>query len=126
MNAAARIVSRTGKFTHITPVLKDLHWLPIRQRILYKLAVLTFKCIYGQAPDYLSELVNIRVSSRALRTCEQTVLSIPLVRTATGQHSFYSAAPAIWNNLPPEIRSIYSLDGFKSKLKTFLFDQAFN
>ena len=58
-NAAARILTGTKRFEHITPILKALYWLPIRQRISYKLAVTTFKCIKGQAPPYLCNMINL-------------------------------------------------------------------
>lgn len=126
MNAAARVVSQTGKFTHITPVLKNLHWLPVKCRIRYKLAVLAFKCIHGAAPGYLSHIVVVREPSRVLRSSKQPVtLTTPLMRTNIGQHSFLCAAPMIWNQLPSEIRNINTLNSFKSALKTHLFVNAF-
>ena len=54
-NAAARVVTGTRKFDHITPVLHQLHWLPMRQRITFKLAIITFKCLRGLAPSYLAD-----------------------------------------------------------------------
>jgi len=53
-NAAARVVTGTKKFDHITPVLRDLHWLPVRQRIKYKLAMTVYKCLGGLAPTWLT------------------------------------------------------------------------
>ena len=59
-NAAARLILGIGKFSHITPALYELHWLPVSLRIDYKILLLTFKCIYGLAPTYLSDLISIK------------------------------------------------------------------
>ena len=61
-NNAARVVSGSKKYDHITPVLKDLHWLPIRKRIEFKILLLTFKCMQGCAPLYLRELLQYKDS----------------------------------------------------------------
>ena len=53
-NAAARVTTKTRKFDHITPVLRELHWLPVRKRIVYKLAVMVYKCLHRLAPPYLA------------------------------------------------------------------------
>ena len=53
-NAAARVTTKTRKFDHITPVVRELHWLPVRKRIAYKLAVMVYKCLHGLAPPYLA------------------------------------------------------------------------
>ena len=58
-NAAARLILGIGKFSHITPALYELHWLPVSLRIYYKILLLTFNCIYGLAPTYLSDLISI-------------------------------------------------------------------
>jgi len=54
-NAAARVVTRSRKFDHITPVLHELHWLPMVQRVRFKLALIVFKCLHGLAPSYLTD-----------------------------------------------------------------------
>jgi len=54
-NAAARVVTGTKKFDHMPPVLRGLHWLPVRQRIKYKLAMTVYKCLHGLAPTYLAD-----------------------------------------------------------------------
>ena len=65
-NAAARVVTRTRKYDHIKPVLKQLHWLPISQRINYKILLLTYKALNGQAPSYITELLEPYVPTRNL------------------------------------------------------------
>ena len=121
-NQAARIVCCIQKFDHIQPVLKSLHWLPIPARIEYKILLLTFKCVHGTAPVYLSQLIEIYQPARSLRSEGQVLLKKTKSRTKTyGDRSFQHCAPYLWNNLPQDVRSISSLSGFKSALKTFLF-----
>ena len=121
-NIAARIVSRCSKSDHITPVLHSLHWLPVQQRITYKLMLLTFKCIHGLAPSYLAELVSLHQQPRALRSGSQHLLHVPRSRLKTyGDRCFEVAAPTEWNKLPMALRETKSLPMFKSMLKTHLF-----
>jgi len=54
-NAAARLVTGVLRCNHITPILQQLHWLPVQQHVLFKIAVLVFQCLAGQAPSYLSD-----------------------------------------------------------------------
>ena len=58
-NAAARVVTGARKFDHITPVLHEVHWLPVRQRIRFKLAMTVYKCLSGLAPAYLADDICI-------------------------------------------------------------------
>ena len=67
MNTAARLVTRTRKFDHITPVLQDLHWLPIESRSKFKILLLVYKCLYGLAPSYLSKRLSLK-PNRGLRS----------------------------------------------------------
>ena len=66
-NNAARVITRTSKYDHITLVLKELHWLPVESRIAFKMLVMTFKCISGLAPSFLAELVQPRKRDGRLR-----------------------------------------------------------
>ena len=121
-NTAARIVSRTKKFDHVTPVLNRLHWLPIKKRIEFKTLLLTYRCVNGKAPKYLEELLSPYEPSRRLRSSDQHLLNIPTCRLKTyGDKCFSIAAPKAWNSLPMELRMSSSLDVFKKKLKTHLF-----
>ena len=58
-NSAARLVTRTRSSDHITPVLRTLHWLPVKYRIMYKILLLTYKCMHGLAPEYLNDLIKV-------------------------------------------------------------------
>ena len=116
-NAAARLILGIGKFSHITPALYELHWLPVSLRIDYKILLLTFKCIYGLAPTYLSDLISIKSNSLYnLRSTGKLLLDHPKGKmpTTLGARSFSAAAPKLWNELPLELRQATSLDSFKS------------
>ena len=63
-NSAERLMSLTFRFHHITPVMKSIPWLPVNYRIVFKVAILTFKISYGLSPDYLKEFVTIKEISR--------------------------------------------------------------
>ena len=125
-NSAARLVSRTRYKDHITPVLRKLHWLPIKYRIMYKILLLTFKCLHGLAPDYLADLIHEYKPSRNLRSSSKLNLVSPSVSTISyGQRSFYHAAPKLWNDIPYHIKNSMTLGQFKSSLKTHMFTLAF-
>jgi hypothetical protein len=125
-NTAARVVTRMPKFCHISPVLKQLHWLPVEFRIQYKLLLLTYKCLHGKAPDYLGKLITPYIPSRALRSCSKDLLCIPKYRLKTcGSLSFSVAAPTLWNGIPVDIKTAETFNSFKSKLKTWLFKKAY-
>ena len=88
---AARIVANKRKYEHVTPILRSLNWLPVRDQLYFRDAVLAFKCMSGLAPVYLSDKLITRstVSKRESETRNSQMLSIPLFRTATGQKTFY-------------------------------------
>uniref|UniRef100_A0AAR2L787 Reverse transcriptase domain-containing protein n=1 Tax=Pygocentrus nattereri TaxID=42514 RepID=A0AAR2L787_PYGNA len=125
-NAAARVLTRARKFDHITPILSSLHWLPVKFFIDYKILLLTYKSLKGLAPQYLAELLIPYNPPRTLRSQEAGLLSVPRIRknNALGK-AFSYKAPQLWNNLPINIRDSDTLSVFKSRLKTFLFEQAF-
>jgi len=76
-NSAARLISGARRFDHITPILRTLHWLPIKQRIIFKIAVLVFRCLIGVAPQYLIDAIEIRRPCRELRSSSQLLLHSP-------------------------------------------------
>ena len=125
-NAAAKIITNSKKYDHVTPLLETLHWLPVEERIKFKIAKITYNCLKKLAPNYLCALVKPYKPNRTLRSIEQNLLTIPKTNTKTlGNKSFYVAAPTVWNSLPLEIRNSESLDIFKSRLKTYLFNSYF-
>ena len=120
-NFSARLISGTYKYYHKTPVLKSLHCPPVEERIRYKIAVFGFKCVYGSAPGYLQNLVELYTPRRTLRSSrDKLTLSIPKVRTLYDERSLRYHCAVEWNTLPYDIRSRESLGSFKVKLKIFL------
>ena len=125
-NAAARLLTKTNKRSHITPVLASLHWLPVSFRVHFKILVLTYRALHGQAPKYISDLVSRYVPGRALRSADQGLLEVPFSRLKTkGDRAFQVIAPTLWNTLPQALRAAPSVYIFKSQLKTLLFERAF-
>jgi hypothetical protein len=128
LNAAARVIRIIPRYSHITPVLKGLHWLPIAFRIKFKIALLVFKALRGMAPSYLAEIITQKTTTRySLRTNNKHLLTVPLMKRKTfGDRAFAFAGPKVWNELPTEIKETQNIDTFKKKLKTHLFIEAFN
>ena len=125
-NTAARILTLSKKYDHITPIMKTLHWLPVKQRIIFKILTLTFRCLHGQAPDYLISLLNPYKPTRALRSSGDSLLCVKKTRTKSyGDRAFQNAAPRLWNKLPKKLRQCDSLSAFKSGLKKHLFDKSY-
>jgi len=126
-NSAARLISRTRKYDHVTPVLKQLHWLPIRERIVFKILVFTFKALHNLGPEYIQDIVKIHKPTRALRSQFSVMAAVPRTRTTTyGDRTFAKSGPTLWNALPETIRAITRLSTFKKELKTLLFKRAYD
>ena len=125
-NSAARLVLRKRKRDHVTPMLKELHWLPVKSRCQYKIAVLTYRHFDGSLAPYLSATLCTRRASRTLRSSNENRLVVPRrnLRSA-GERAFSFVAPVIWNSLPAGLRQLSSLNQFKCQLKTHLFEQYF-
>ena len=125
-NQAAKIIFKKKKSDHVTPILIQLHWLPVKYRIQYKLLLLTFKCIQGKAPQYLTSLIELYTPPHALRSGNTVLLKEKKGRLKYyGDRAFSVAAPHLWNNLPQELRHCDTTESFKKELKTFFFRQAF-
>ena len=127
LNAAAWVTTHTKKFDHIAPILRELHWLPINQRILSKGLVLTFNRLHNLAPTYLQSLLTMYTPACTLQSSHTFSLAIPKVHTNTyGELPFSYVAPAAYNKVTAEIIQSRSLSIFKSKLKTHLFQSAYS
>ena len=131
LRSAARLIGRIPKFSHISSYMRDvLHWLPLKQRIEYRISTLVWRCMLGLAPAYLCELCSPTLSShpfRSLRSTEQSLLSVPFARTSTMQSRAFSVVgPSTWNGLPLTLRSLCKNPSqtFLSHLKTVLFGRA--
>ena len=122
-NSAARLVTRTKKHESISPVLRNLHWLPIQSRIQFKILLLTYQCFHNFAPLYLTELLTPYKPERTLRSCKKSLLCIPQVITKSyGERSFSHSASILWNNLPYQLRNTQKYTEFRTNLKTYLFN----
>ena len=119
--ACARVILIRPKRDHVTPMLLELHWLPVKCRIIFKTLLLTFKCLHGLAPTYLSALLSPYCPTRSLRSSDQLLLNQPTSRTKLGERSFSCAAPRAWNQLPIAVRQCATVNHFKVALKTYLF-----
>ena len=120
-NAAARLITHFRKCDHITPVLFDLHWLPVCERIKFKILLLTFKALHQQSPTYIQDLITHYLLSRSLQSSFMLSLNPVSFNLKTyGSRAFSVSAPELWNKLPDDIRSCENLSLFKHKLKTYL------
>ena len=127
-NNAARIITLTRKHDHITPVLHELHWLPVKFRIMYKLLVTAHKSLNERGPVYLKDLLEWYQPPRSLRSEDEHKLREPRWRLKSfGARSFENAVPYLWNNvLTTDLRKETSVDKFQADLKTHLFITAYS
>jgi len=127
-NSLARIVLQQPKCSHATPLLRSLHWLPMKKRIEFKLAFLTYKLRLTSTPIYLARLLSDKTTNGAmtLRSSSKPQLTETRTRTDYGARAFRVAAPKIWNTLPADIQLAPCLTTFKKRLKTSLFAAAYD
>ena len=120
-NAAARMVVLTPKHEHISPVLQKLYWLPVEHHIIFKVLLMTFKCLNGTVPSYLSDLIRRYIPRRNLTPANgHRLFDVKYNLRNYVFRSFSVAPPQLWNDMPQGIRSCDSLNDFKKKLK-FIF-----
>ena len=123
-NMCAHLVLRRNKRDSITQCLQQLHWLPVRKKITFKVLVLTFKLLHGEGPAYLKNLIHRYTPGRqGLHSSHDTnLLVIPRTKRITfTSRSFSVTAPTLWNSSPRDLRQSMTLLCFKNKLKTHLF-----
>jgi len=127
LNAAARLVYSSRRYDRVTPLLRELHWLRMSQRIDYKLAVLVYRCLNGLAPSYLaSDLQRVADlgARRRLSSASTSTLVVPATCLSTvGDRAF---PVAVWNSLPADVTSSPSLPTFQRRLKTELFARSYS
>jgi len=130
LNAAARLIYSRRKYDPVTPLLKELHWLRVPERIKFRLAVLVFKCRNNTAPQYLADDLQWAAdddSRMRLRSAASNKLVVRRSRLSTaGDRAFGVAAPRLWNSLPTGVTSARTLPVFKKHLKTHLFNTSYN
>jgi hypothetical protein len=128
-NAASKVILRKKKTDHVSPLLRELHWLPVESRIKYKIACICYSAKFENGPSYLRDLIitydnpstyNLR-SRMDNRTFEPPSTNLVTI----GDRSFSAAAAAVWNSLPFSVRHSVSMESFKRSLKTYLFDQEY-
>src|ERR1043165_8467743 len=128
-NAAARLLADLPKYSYISDYMRrELHWLPVADRVNFKIATLVWKAMTGTAPDYIAQLclpVGTQTGRCALRSASRNDLIVPSFRTtARARRDFSIAAPRIWNTLPPSLRATNAACGymvFSRLLKTHFF-----
>ncbi len=125
-NAAARVLTRSRKYDHITPILQSLHWLPIKFRISYKILLLAYKALNDLAPAYLTNLLIMLQSNPLPKVLNSGLLVVHRTAKSTkGGRTFSYLAPKLWNSFPDKVWGSDTLSLFNSRLKTHLFSQAF-
>ena len=127
-NCAARVVLNINKFDSITSGLKKLHWLPVKERIQYKIILIVYKALNGNQPIYIQTMLEPYIPARKLRSSDkQFILKEKRAKLVTmGDRAFSISAPRLWNSLPDNIRNPgLELNAFKTNLKTFLFQKTF-
>ena len=142
-NRAARIVLGVGRRASIGPLLRQLHWLPVSERIQFKIAIQTFKTLHTNQPAYLRDVLVPYTPSRNLRSSSSNLLVVPRIESVFQSRAFSYVAPHLWNSLPVNLRGLADLSPpltvsdsllstrpslptasfslFKSQLKTHLF-----
>ena len=116
-NAAARLVTRKRKRDSVSSILRELHWLNVESRVIFKVILIVYKAIYGMC----SENLVVRYKQYNCRPNDFLLLETKVVKTKYGKRTFDYAGPRLWNALPLDVRTIDSIDTFKKKLKTILF-----
>ncbi|KAF7252366.1 hypothetical protein EYD10_01731 [Varanus komodoensis] len=116
-NRAARLLTGTGRYAHMTPVLRQLHWLPIEARAQFKVLIMTYKALNGLGPGCLNERLRPYMPDRPLRSAGESLLREPSMkeirRVSTRRRAFSVVAPNLWNSLPKEVRLALSLRVFR-------------
>ena len=123
-NYAARLVLCRNLYSHVTPLLFDLHWLPVQARIKFKILLFVYKAIHQSSPPYLTSLLRRKANTRNLRHHDPLLLEIPRSHSCRmGDRAFAVVGPSYWNDLPYRIRNSATVNKFKSALKNHLFLQ---
>jgi len=121
-NSLARVVTQAPRRSSATDFRRQLHWLPIRHHVSFKLGAITFPAISTGTPTYLACELHRHQPLRALRSGATTTLHRPHASSDFHKQSFAVSAPAIWNNIPTSIRDSVTLVTFKTAFETHLFN----
>ena len=129
----ARIVTNHRKYTHFTPILKKLHWLPVKYRCMFKTSTLVYKFLHSGSPSYFQLFLSLSSCSYSTRRShpDRQYLTVPPFRSSVFKSvkqfglSFTFDAPKICNELPHDVPNVASVSSFREKLKTYLFATAY-
>jgi hypothetical protein len=125
-NSAARLLTRTPSREHITPVLAQLHWLPVRTRIDFKAVCMVHIAMHQTSPEYISAMCTMNASGPiSTRSHGDQRLTVPRPKSSYGERAFSFAAIRVWNELPLTMRNIPDLTAFKKALKTHFYRKTF-
>ena len=122
-NFAARIVTGARKYDHITPILKELHWLPVAKQLEVRDTLMAFKCIKGLAPPSLCNKFTTRSQVHTRNTRNNDKPNTPFFRSATGQRCLSFRAVQLWNDLPESLTNMESFYAFKNAIKGRALDE---
>ena len=127
-NSAVRLIEQLKRRDHITCYRKNLHWLPIRARIKFKILTNTWKALNYQSPEYIKSLLQLKKPLKSLRSNNKMMLRIPKTdgNNNMADRAFSHVAPQLWNPISYTIKSCNSLESFKRKLKTHLFQSYYD
>ena len=122
-NAAARLVTGVRRCEHITPVLRQLHWLPVRRRVEFKISTLVYRSLADTAPVYLADECTVTAAGRRpLQSADSQTCAVKRSRNQFGDRSFATASPTLWNSLPVQFwQPDITFRQFKRSIKTFMF-----
>ena len=132
-NTLVCIVTNHRMYVHVTPILKQLHWLPFKYRCMFKTATLVYKFLHSGSPSYFQPFLSLSRCSYSTRCShpDHQYLTVPPFRSSVFKsvqhfdHSFDFDAPKIWNELPHDVCTVASVVSFSQKLKTYLFTKAY-
>ena len=126
-NNAARLILKVKMSDNITPSLISLHWLPVSKRIEYKILLLMFNCIHGNAPSYLKDLITPYFQNHYnLRSNTKKNYCVDPTNLRYGDRAFSNKGPSLWNDLPLPLKMCQTVKSFKDNLKTHLFKIAYD
>ena len=128
-NAAARLILDLRMNDHVTPALRQLHWLPVDRRVDFKLCTMMHSIHTGQCPTYLADMVRavaVTQTRSCLRSADTAQYHKPRYCTEIGKRAFSYAGPLAWNALPPSLHSIMDSKHFRKHLKMHYFSRAFS
>ena len=129
MNRAARLIGGVSPRERITPTLIELHWLPIKARIIYKICVLTYIALNKEKPKYMREklfLFNTGLGVSVRHSQDVHRLNEPRARTNLGARAFSHCAPRLYNKLPNNLKECANVAIFRKKLKTYIFGKCYD